>query len=375
MKIQDFTLVILAILVFSGCSIFKVSVDNPATPLSSQQLTTRALVRSFTEQASNEIIAAADSIVSQSADEAYYQINAIRWKLSSTLAYTKAGYQTIPESSLSDVWVLSKQWENWMELAADSVFGDYAPLARKTSSGIVHDVEKLARKLKTNQEYAKLHDFVESYADEHPLEAFASTAPQTLHAVLEYLDLPDTAYTSTVGTNAEVLSDFSDRLGRYQSQLNNTIEWQKDRFGIQWEDSGLDEQFLARADTLASMLNKLSIIAEESPEMMGIIAVRMREELAPLVYSMNQTVDSSLVSLSEQRAELEVYLDQQRAKLAQEADEMGQHMIASASDALVKIIRKIIIYVILLIIVMFGVPFALGYAFGRMRLRRKREEI
>lgn len=109
--------------------------------------------------------------------------------------------------------------------------------------------------------------------------------------------------------------------------------------------------------------------------MMGIIAVRMREELAPLVYSMNQTVDSSLVSLSEQRAELEVYLDQQRAKLAQEADEMGQHMIASASDALVKIIRKIIIYVILLIIVMFGVPFALGYAFGRMRLRRKREEI
>ncbi|MFV0378912.1 MAG: hypothetical protein ACK5JD_16600 [Mangrovibacterium sp.] len=120
------------------------------------------------------------------------------------------------------------------------------------------------------------------------------------------------------------------------------------------------------------MLDKLAIIASESPEMMGIIAVRMREELSPLVNSMNETLLVSLQILAEQRDSLQVYVDGQREKLSREAGEIGNKMIVTATNSLVTLIRKVIVYLIVLVLVLFGVPFALGYSFGRMRSTRKK---
>ncbi|RKD86310.1 hypothetical protein [Mangrovibacterium diazotrophicum] len=366
--------IVALLLLVSSCSLMKFSIETPSEPLSSRQLTTRVMVRNFVEGASDQIVKAADSIIAMADTEPFYQINAIRWKLNAGTAYTRAGYQTVPESSLSDVWVLTLQWQRLMESRGDSLLGDYSDLAKETTDELASDIDQLAKKIHSGADYRKLKDFVEGYSAEHPMLAFSPQSPKTLRSLLEYFELPDSLYTSTVGTQAEVMSDFSDRMGRYQTQFNNSVEWEKDKLLIQWEEGNFDEELLARADSLSLMLSNLATIAKESPEMMGIIAVRIREELSPLVYSMNATLDSSLVKLDQQRAELQVYFDVQRAILAKEAEQMGNSMIETATDGLVKIIRKVIVYVILLILVMFGVPFALGYSFGRMRLRQKKNK-
>lgn len=372
MKSFRLSLLLVVILLLNSCSLMKFSIETPGKPLSSRQLTTRMLVRNFVCEATDKIARSADSIAQLSADNPFFQINAIRWKLNASSAYTRAGYQTVPESSLTDVWVLTRQWNQLMDAQADSLFGDYGALSRETSTQLLADWELLVEKLYSTAEYDKLKRFVSEFSADHPLNAFSTQSPQTLAALLLYLELPDTAYTSTVGTQGEVLSDFADRMGRYQSQLSNGFEWEKDRMQIQWKESGLDEKILARTDSLAHMLDNLATIARESPEMMGIIAVRMREELSPLVSSMNETLLVSLQKLAEQRDSLQVYFDQQRQKLSADAEQLGNSMLVTATDGLVKIIRKVIVYAIILVLVLFGVPFALGYSFGRMRLRNKR---
>lgn len=374
MKLLRITLFIAISILFSNCSLLKFSIETGAEPLTARQLSTRILVRNFVEEIGDDIEKTADSIIAETAHAPLYQINAIRWKMNAGTAYTKAGYQTIPESSLTDVWVLSLQWKQLMDTQADSLLGDYGYRARGTTQRIARKMDEMARKINDGADYRKLKAFAESYAMAHPLPGFSTQAPKTLKPLLDHLELPDTAYTRTIGTQAEVWADFGDRLGRYQNQLGNTLEWEKDRMSIWWEQGDLDEKLLARADSLALLLDNLATIAEESPEMMGIIAVRMSEELSPLVFSMNATLTNALEKLDVQRDSLQIYFDEQRAILTKELEQTGNSMIETATDGLVKLIRQVIVYVILLVCVLFGVPFALGYSLGRMRLRQKKDK-
>ncbi|MFV0378911.1 MAG: hypothetical protein ACK5JD_16595 [Mangrovibacterium sp.] len=233
------------VLLANSCSLMKLSIETPGKPLSSRQLTTRALVRNFVNQATDAVARSADSIAQLAANEPLFQINAIRWKLSAASAYTRAGYQTVPESSLTDVWVLTRQWNQFMNAQADSLFGNYGKLAQNTCLQLLTNWELLLEKQYNQADYDQLSEFVSEFAANHRLHSFSTQAPQTMAALLHYLELPDTAYTSTVGTQAEVLTDFADRMGRYQTQLTNGMEWEKDRLLVQWNEGGLDKKILA----------------------------------------------------------------------------------------------------------------------------------
>lgn len=369
-------MLIAGVLVFmSSCNLFKISLASETEPLTKQELNTRLAVRSFYSQFAQAVIQTSDSILVHSENH-QVAINALLWKINSTSAASKAAYQTIPEASLIDVWALTYQMDDLMRSAyADSLFGEHKEWAQKASGYLKKSADQMARSLSKKDRYEKLSAFVRQYSRNHKLNDLQFVRGNVLPELTSYLGIPDSAYVSSIGSASEVMNDLTERISIVNEQIQNQIEWQKQLFTVKWDNDSLSDQIFARTDSLSLMMNRLVILARESPEMLGTIAVRLREELGPMLMDLGTQMNMSILQLSRQREELQRFIDEQRALVAQEINQTSDKIIAAAADSVVKIIRNLILYFILLILVLFGVPFGLGYSFGRMRLRRKQSEI
>lgn len=363
-----YTIVFLWLL--QGCSLMKFNIQPPSEPMTADDMATRIVVRSYTESATNQIVAAADSMY-RFTDNPLIQIESIRWKLYASNGITKAGYQTQSRAALTDVWIWTEQWRMFFDAKGDSIFFEQKEVAVDCMHELSEEIDQLAENLLTKDEYKFTHDFVTSYAELHPLKEFSSASPSALNDLISALPPGDSSLYTPVGTSAEVMNDFTVRMGRYQDQLQNSVDWQKEIALAQWDQNEMSEQFLARADTLAEMLRNLTVIAENSPEMMEDLAIAIQQELAPLVAQLNYGINTNIEDLSVERKELQIFLDEQRAVITKDIEEKGNEMIEHATDEMIRLVKSILWVVILLVVILFGVPFGLGYSFGRMRLKSK----
>ncbi|TAJ10229.1 hypothetical protein DMA11_19325 [Marinilabiliaceae bacterium JC017] len=361
-------------ILITGCSLLKFQIETDVEPLPQKELNTRLAVRSFYNDFVNTVMTASDSIVKTSPDTDH-QINAIRWKINSTAACSRAAFQSIPEASLVDTWVLCLQMEQLLQTdSMNRLLGEYTPVALRATQTLSQSIDKLAKNLNKQDHYKELIAFTQQYARKHPLTGLKFSRKSLVADLTEFLEIPDTAYVTTIGSGAEVMNDLTERIGIYNDQIKYQLEWQKDLLTIKWDRDSIDERFLARADSLSLMLDRLANVAEESPEILGSIAVRLRQELSPMIYDLNHQLSNSIGQISREREELQKYLDTQRAIITEDINQTGQQMIETATENLIKLIRKIIVYVILLIVVLFGIPFGLGFALGRIQLKKRSKE-
>ncbi|MCY1722565.1 hypothetical protein OU798_19605 [Prolixibacteraceae bacterium Z1-6] len=289
----------------TSCTLLNVTMPSMVDPLSQKEVNIRMQVRSFAEVANNAIIEASDSIIN-STENPEIRINAIKWKLNSTAAYTNAAFQTIPEASLSDVWILTLQWQEFFNKSGENYFTEFVPIAQSCADELSEQITSLGNSLTKAMKRPELRDFVYAYTKENALVEMTSSTPRTLTELNELIGAKDTTFASTVGSSGQVMSDLTERLARYQLQLQNSVEWQKDRFTITWEENNLDGKLFERTDTLASILSNIAIIVQEIPEMMGIIAEKLGEELSPIVYDFNSMVNRAVSDLIKQREAFEV---------------------------------------------------------------------
>ena len=170
---------------------------------------------------------------------------------------------------------------------------------------------------------------------------------------------------------------FTDRISVYNDQIKSQLSWEKELVLITFQDDSIAQPYLARIDSLSQMLNRLAIVAQESPEMMGVIAVRLREELSPIVSDLNSGMRSSIEELSNERAQLQEYLNTQRVLLRDDMTQSGKELIQETTDNLIRFIRQIswliIIVVIVLVAIIFGLPFMLGYLLAKARFKNKND--
>lgn len=363
------------ILLLSSCSLMKLSFESEEVPLPKTQLNTRIAVRAFQNDFSSAIIAASDSIKNGSND-INIKLNAIRFKKGLVAASGKTAFQTVPELSLVDTWILCKQLVAVLQTDFGMNFlGPQNKLMLNTAQDLELKITHIAKSLLKKERFNKLNSFVINNTLENPVKSFNFPRTNLLSPLSMHLGVADTSYVKTIGSGAEVLSDIGDRIAIAKEQITQQLSWEKERLTIQWGDANPSEEILKRADSLNIILNKFAIIAQDSPELIAAISSNLRNELMPLIYELNSGINSSIYKLSDERVKMQLYLDQLQLKLVADINTTGENLIEKTANSISTVIKEVawivVLSVIIIILLLFGIPFMAGFYLAKARFSKK----
>lgn len=370
MKKIIFALLLPALL--SSCSLFKFSVSTGDTPLSPTDLNIRMTTRGFYNEFTNRVITTADSIIASS-DNFNIKINALRWKMEATSACASAVFQTIPEVSLLNTWVLCRQIEQTLTTLPDSaLFGAQTPLARAASKQLLTKIETLARNTLPTDRHMQMSTFVNNYCSSRTMAELRVMPDNLMLEWINYLGMSDKSFVKTVGAVSEVMADMGERMSNFSQQLGNELSWSKEMIVMQMEQDSIRDRLSMQLDSTARDFRRMVLILEHSPELIEVVSEKLNKQLTSLMETMNYSVDNAFANIERERIALQDFFAEQRALVMIEAQHTADAAVKSALDSLPSVIGKVLVYVILGAIVIFTLPFLLGLWLGQLRERKRK---
>lgn len=360
----------------SSCSLD--GIESEQKPLSVNDLNTRLLTQNFAWASMNRVERAADSISKLAEDQQRMQLNALYWKIQTSLELGNVSFQTEPRIALIDTWSYFLGVEHALENPQlDSVFGNYKPIAMDAVRENIAGIEKIASRVLSKKEYDRTRQFVEDYAQSTLLPLHQKLNHQSIRdSYLRYNNIPDSIAVQTVGTLSEVVADAINRFSYFSEATGKRINW---RTEMMFKEQGIDslEQKIKLAE-IEAQFDRLLLVAKNAPETIEEAIIDFRENITPLFRRLNYQVGSAMDSLESdvrlvdekllrQRIALDSIMARERLALTSKADELVEKGIENAFDGLKKTLRGLIIYFILLFLVVLGLPFYLGYFIGRRR--------
>lgn len=362
---------------FSSCSLLEFSMATDIEPLTKEELSKRFTTRTFSSDFIAQVSLLADSIVNNT-PSVDYKKNAIQWKLSVANTISPIAFQSRGDLALLETWVFCMKMNDFMQTAkADSLFGKaYVYDVQACSEEGEQQVDKMAKRLFSEKDYDAAAQFVANYSEQHPFKSLDFTSVSLTEQYREYMQIPDSLMTVSLGTMPEVIGDLTERMGMYGKQMQRNVDWKSDMVGISWKADSMAQQIMQRTDTLTSLLYTLSDIARNSPELAGQIAANMNAQLQPIINDMSDLMYNSVNQFDQQRDSIQQFVDRQRIALQENIVESGDSLMHSAADSLAQFVRKvsiaIVLVVILLALILFGLPFFLGYYIAKLRYRPKK---
>ncbi|MFV0522317.1 MAG: hypothetical protein ACK5MI_07840 [Mangrovibacterium sp.] len=362
---------------FSSCSLLEFSMATDIEPLTKEELSKRFTTRTFSSDFIAQVSLLADSIVNNT-PSVDYKKNAIQWKLSVANTISPIAFQSRGDLALLETWVFCTKMNDFMQTAkADSLFGKaYVYDVQACSEEGEQQVDKMAKRLFSEKDYDAAAQFVANYSEQHPFKSLDFTSVSLTEQYREYMQIPDSLMTVSLGTMPEVIGDLTERMGMYGKQMQRNVDWKSDMVGISWKADSMAQQIMQRTDTLTSLLYTLSDIARNSPELAGQIAANMNAQLQPIINDMSDLMYNSVNQFDQQRDSIQQFVDRQRIALQENIVESGDSLMHSAADSLAQFVRKvsiaIVLVVILLALILFGLPFFLGYYIAKLRYRPKK---
>ncbi|MCX7548691.1 hypothetical protein OS188_12080 [Xanthomarina sp. F1114] len=365
----------------SSCSLLKI--ESAQEPLSKQDLNIRLLTQSLVNEANNRVEFAADSIISSSTNTEL-QKHAYRWKIETLNTFKNTAFQSSPKLSLMDTWTYMLQVRNFMETdAAMDYFGSYTSLVAKVSQDNVDDIEKKAKRFFKPEEFIKHQNFAYQYADKYPISHNNLRHNSVRSEYVEFLKVPDSLAFTTVGTLSEVVSNFSDKLTYSTDAAGKQFKWNTE---LMLKEKGFDSvQIKDIMLTVEKKVDRLSDIAENTPEKLDMALKSFSNDMAILFYSLNNQIEfvSEQMSLERQaidtiirreRIALDSIIMREREAVVDQAGEISVRVMDEAMIHLKDLTGTILFYVVLLFAVLLFLPFALGYFAGKVHQKIKQHK-
>jgi hypothetical protein len=134
---------------------------------------------------------------------------------------------------------------------------------------------------------------------------------------------------------------------------------------------------LARLD---DRLERLTAVAEGSPELLRDAEAELRTSLQELIDRMDSSVrttaaavhserEALFADIQKEREALLTALDVQRKALTADAGRIGEELVRTSGTEVRHLTREVVLLVILISLVLLGLPFVAGYLVGRARVR------
>lgn len=361
----------LLLLLLTGCSLFKFSIDSGSPPLQASDLNTRMMTRGFYYDMTDEIARTADSIAAATPDIPV-QIRAVRWKMQTTRAAVAAAMQSNPDVALLDTWLLCVRMDSAFRRLPDSLlFGAQTPLARTMAARLEKKATHLASNLLSPERFTLMRDFVRQYMRANPVTGSQFAPVNTTLAWVEYLRTKGIEPQYNVGTISEVAADLGDRFGGQSEQIMNNIGWSKDIFDLQMQQDSIRTRLVQQLDSLERNFDRMVVVIEHLPQIADYMSQSFSTEVSAMIRTMNGAVDNAFSDLDRQRAELQAYISSERETLIVQAREAVDLAVQNALDQVPALVAKLLVWIVLFAVVMLGVPFGIGLWLGRLRERAK----
>jgi hypothetical protein len=350
----------------AGCSL--ISLKSPEKPLSPRDLNARILTREYSAHFIGAVSQAADQIAAATDDQTT-RLDSLRWKIAAAAKSQRAASQMAPMLSLLDTWALSLQMSDFLATGnGKALFGAQQAVAANVAQQQVREVEQLAGRVTTPDEYLKDKQFIELFAETHPIENLHFARDSIVEAWAQASGT-GTKLVDTLGTVPEALADAGDRLRMYGSTGPELVVWQAQ---LAARESGFsDTDLKATLQHFDDRINQLSTLMTSAPQLVGGV---MREAGTRFDYSWDQVMrdvraeqGALSTTVSTEREAAVTALDAERTALAADASRIADQVIRDTGDQVRKLVREALMLIIALTVVVLGVPFVAGYLVGRAR--------
>jgi hypothetical protein len=366
----------LLVVILNACSLVKI--ESEQKPLATRELNTRLLTQNYAQIAMDRVELAADSISKLATNDKDIQVNTLYWKIQTSEELGKLSFQTEPRIALMDTWSYFLEVQQALENPKlQQVFGAYKPIALDAVNKNLDGIQKIAASVLPEDEYLKIKEFVEDYADSTPLLSQQEFKHKSIReSYLKFKGIPDSTAVQTVGTLSEVVADATNRFGYYSDASSKRLNWKAQMI---LRERGIDSlDFEAKMAEIDRQFERLLTVAENSPETIQAAIVEFRSNISPLFAGLNYEIGAAMESLStdlnsvdsmllRERMALDSIIKRERLALTDKADTLVDEGINSVFDSLSDMLGSLILYFILLFIVVLGLPFYLGYLIGRRK--------
>jgi hypothetical protein len=350
----------------AGCSL--VSIKSPEKPLSARDLNARLLTHEYSAHFIAAVEQTANQISGASADPAV-RINALRWKMAASANSQRAASQVVPMIGLLDSWALSVQMQQYLaDGAGRAVFAAQQPLAVSLAEQLAAQVQDLARRLTTPDEFGHDQRFIDEYVHAHPIESLqfarASIMDQWTQDSGVQVRLVD-----SLGTVPEALANAGDLVRMYGDTAPSQMIWNAQLAVLESGLSGKELQ--AALQRLDEHLAELTEVANQSPSLVKGVAhdvdTRINASWTEMIGALHTEGRTLSGSMSTERQATVQALDVERAAVTADAARIASQVIVEAGEQARHLLREALFIVIAIAVVLLGLPFAAGYLVGRAR--------
>jgi hypothetical protein len=360
----------------AACSL--ISIKSPEKPLSTRDMNARILTRETTTHFLEASARTTDNILANETDPVILE-HTLRFELGAIETSREAETQIAPLISLLDTWALALQLQAFTSEGGPGgkLFGTHQAAIRQLTGSYADEAQRLAHQLLTSRELSDYQSFVTDYVRDHPLQDLRFYRP-SVPSEWSRQRGTETSLLDQVGTIPQALADTAQRLQIYGDTVpQQTVR----RTQLAMRESGYTPSdvraALARLD---DRLERLTAVAEGSPELLREAEVELRTSLQELIDRMDSSVrttaaavhserEALFADIQEEREALLTALDVQRKALTADAGRIGEQLVRTSGTEVRHLTREVLLLVILLSLVLLGLPFVAGYFVGRARSR------
>jgi len=367
----------LPLIALAGCSL--ISIKSPERPLSDRDMSARILTRELTTHFLEASARSADNIIATEPDPKVVD-HTLRWQLGVLTTARGAELQLAPLMSLLDTWALALQLQAFVAEggAGGALFGAHQAAVREITGNYAEGAQSLAHTLLKPNELVEYQSFVSDYVHGHPLQDLRLARPSV---VTEWSRAKgaESSLLDEVGTIPQALADTSQRMQIF----GDTVPTQAMRgTQLMLREAGYGptevQASLARLD---QRLERLTAVAESSPELLRDAEDEFRATLREVFQRLDATQRASMTALhaervalfadiQEQREAVLASLDTQRKALTADAGRIANQLVRTSAEEARHLTFEALAFLIVLALVVLGLPFVAGYLAGRARSAR-----
>jgi hypothetical protein len=310
----------------------------------------------------------ADHIINNTND-ADIKRNALLWKIYAITTSQNAIYLIDPLVAALDIWTFCIQMRMFFtEGNGSQLFGEWQYIAINAAEQLENEIFNLAQAASGKADMPNAIKFVNSWAQENPIENLFFIRKSTNEYYAKILGARGFSLSETVGTLATSVFDIRQRLSIYTDQLPKQFKWQFEYFEYLIDDyireidiEGMQEKILS----LTESLNRITQFIESSPELIDSTRILTldeinRERIATL-NAMHKELIVLLGALREERIATLSEIDRERIEtikaleilLAKALEESKNPINASIDHFFWRAIQLIFIAAILTFIILF----------------------
>jgi hypothetical protein len=360
---------LLAGLMLTGCSLL--TIKSPETPLTAREQEARLLTRDYAAHFAGTVTHLIENAAREDPNSAI-RTQALRLKLGAVEEMTRASTGLSPIASLLDTWAFSLQFRDFLSTGAGAeLLGNAQSEVRVGAAQLAAEADELARRVSDN-DYARYHAFVLSYAERYPLENADLARPSVLSAWI--IGERDKNPLHEAGTAAQALGDVSDRMRIYAERVPVMSLWQAE---LALDRAGFDDaSYRTALRDIDAQLARISKLADTSPELAHEAIAELRGSLRTssdrlddswrqMLRTLRVEREALAANIASEREGVVAAFDAERTQMAADVAQITDRAVETSWRELRKMVREALLLTILLTLVMLGLPFAAGFLLGK----------